>query len=302
MMIFVTGATGFVGSAVTRELLAHGHQVLGLTRSDHGALSLTRMGAKPLRGDLEDLDPLRDGVAAADAVIHTGFLHDFTRFAEACAIDRKAIDTLGAAVGGAGKPLIVTSGLAHLDTAGPVAMEMDPALPPSAAYPRQSDVAAQALCARGIPTSVMRLPPTVHGAGDHGFVPLLIAMARQHGRSAFIGAGDNAWPAVHVGDAARAFRLAVERGPAAVRYHAVAERGIAFRQIAESIGAGLDLPCVSLSEEEAQAHFGWFQGFASLNQPAASDMTRDVLGWQPEGPDLLTDLRQAGYFTSPAEA
>lgn len=298
MKVFVTGATGFVGTAVTRELLAHGHQVLGLARSDRGADALSRIGAEIIRGDLEVPETLRRGAEAAEAIIHTGFMHDFSRFAEACAIDRAAIETLGSAIEGSDKPLIVTAGVASLDAAGPLAMESDLALPPSAVYPRASEVAAQALTARGIPTGVMRLPPSVHGKGDHGFVPMLIDMARQKGRSAYIGEGSNAWPAVHVDDAARAFRLAVEAGPGAGTFHAVAEQGVPFRRIAETIAGGLGVPCVSLGEDEARNHFGWFFGFASVDQPTSSEKTRADLGWNSTGPDLLTDIVQAGYFAA----
>ncbi|MDX3930019.1 MAG: SDR family oxidoreductase [Shinella sp.] len=298
MKVFVTGATGFVGAAVVRELLAHGHQVLGLARSDRSADGLGKVGAEVLRGDLEIPETLRQGAKISDAVIHTGFVHDFSRFAEACAIDRTAIETLGAAIENTKKPLIVTAGVAFLDAAGPVAVEADPAFPPSDTYPRASDAAARALSDRGIPTSVMRLPPSVHGKGDHGFVPMLIDIARRNGRSGYIGDGNNAWPAVNVHDAALAFRLAVERGPSAETYHAAAEKGVPFRKIAEAIANGLGVPCVSLSAEEAREHFGWFFGFASIDQPVSSDWTRARLGWNPTRPDLLTDIVQAGYFTA----
>ena len=262
MKVFVTGATGFVGAAVVRELLAHGHQVLGLARSDRSADALAKMGAEVLRGDLETPETLGQGAKVTDAVIHTGFVHDFSRFPEACAIDRTAIETLGAAIESTKKPFAVTAGVAFLDAAGLVAVEADPAFSPSDTYPRASEAAANALSDRSIPTSIMRLPPSVHGKGDHGFVPMLIDIARRTGRSAYIGNGHNAWPAVHVSDAARAFRLAVECGPRAETYHAVAEQGIPFREVAEAIAKGLDVPCVSQSVEEARNHFGWFYGFA----------------------------------------
>jgi nucleoside-diphosphate-sugar epimerase len=296
MNVFITGATGFVGSAVARELGAHGHCVTGLARSERSASALEAAGVGVLRGDLERPEVLRQGAEAADAIVHAGFLHDFSRFPAACAIDRAAIAALGRAIEGTRKPLIVTAGLAFLNTRGPVAVETDPAFPPSDAYPRASEAAAEALSEGGIPTSVMRLPPSVHGAGDHGFVPMLIDIARRTGRSAYIGAGDNLWPAVHVTDAARAFRLAIERGPGRDTYHAVAERGVPFRKIAEAIADGLGVPCVSLSVEEAQRHFGWFFDFAAIDQPTSSERTRADLGWSPTGPDLLTDIRQSGYF------
>jgi nucleoside-diphosphate-sugar epimerase len=296
MKVFVTGATGFVGSAVVRELLDNGHTVVGLVRSADSADRLRAAGAVPLAGDLGSPDTLTAGAASADAVIHTGFLHDFSRFAAACAMDAAAIETLGAALAGTDKPLVVTSGLAGLRTADRVAVESDPASPPSAAYPRASDAATRTLAARGIAASVMRLPPSVHGAGDHGFVLILIDIARRTGRSAFVEKGDNAWPAVHVSDAARAFRLAIERGTGGATYHAVAEEAVPFRSIAEAIARGLDVPAVSLSADAAEGHFGWFAGFAGIDQPASSAMTRGTLGWRPTGPDLLADIAEAGYF------
>jgi len=296
MKVFVTGATGFVGTAVVAELKAHGHQVLGLARSDESAEKLARAGASVLRGDLEAPATLAIGAETSDAIIHAGFVHDFSRFAECCGIDRAAIETLGAAIEGTEKPLIVTAGVAFLNTSGAVAVEADPAFPPNDAYPRASEAAAGALSDRGIPTKIMRLPPSVHGPGDHGFVPMLIDIARRQGRSAYIGDGGNAWPAVTVQDAAGAFRLAIEIGQGSDTYHAVADEGVPFRQIAEAIAAGLGLPCASLSVEEARAHFGWFFHFASIDQPTSSERTRGDLGWSPTGPDLLTDIRDAGYF------
>lgn len=296
MKVFVTGATGFVGTAVTRELLANGHQVLGLARSDQSADKLRQLGAEALRGDLETPRALNQGAMASEAVIHTGFIHDFSRFAEACEIDRAAIETLGAAIENTQKPLIVTAGVAFIEAAGTITIENDPAFPPSATYPRASEAVARTLSDQGILTSVMRLPPSVHGMGDHGFVPILIDIARQKGVSAYIGEGENAWPAVHVHDAARAFCLAIERGPRNEMYHAVAEQGIPFRQIAEAIAIGLDVPCVSVTADEARDHFGWFFDFASIDQPTSSAVTRAILGWNPAGPDLLTDLMETEYF------
>ncbi|MDR6952518.1 nucleoside-diphosphate-sugar epimerase [Ancylobacter sp. 3268] len=296
MRVFVTGATGFVGSAVTAELLAHGHDVLGLARSEDRAARLKRKGAASLIGDLATPETLRQGAQTCDAIIHTGFVHDFARFAASCAIDETAIEAMGATIAGAGKPFIVTAGLAGLGVEGRAATESDGAPPPSPAYPRASDSTARRLSARGIPTAIMRLPPSVHGRGDHGFVPMLIEAARRNGRSAYVGDGDNVWPAVHVGDAARAFRLAIEQRPGAETFHAAAEAGIAFREIARTIAEGLDLPCASLTGEEARAHFGWFLGFASMHQPVSSAWTRERLAWTPAGPGLLDDIRAAGYF------
>lgn len=296
MQVFVTGATGFVGSAVTAELLAHGHRVLGLARSDRSADQLVRSGAQVLRGDLEAPDTLPEGARLCDAILHVGFIHDFARFAHSCAIDTAAIETIGAAIEGTDKPFIVTAGLAGLGVPGQMVSEDDVAPPPSDLYPRASDSAARTLSARGIPTAILRLPPSVHGKGDHGFVPMLIELARAKGRSAYVGTGENAWPAVHVTDAARAFRLALEHGPSADTFHAVAEQGVPFREIARAIAVGLGLPCVSLSPEEAGGHFGWMVRFVTLDQPADSERTRHVLGWHPAGPELLTDIAEAGYF------
>lgn len=298
MKVFVTGATGFVGTAIVKELLAHGHQVLGLARSDRSENELEKLGVKAIRGNLEAPETLREGAKLSDAIIHAGFVHDFSRFAQSCVIDRAAIETLGTAIENTEKPLIVTAGVAFLNAAGPVTVETDPAFPPSDDYPRASDAAARTLSARGISTGIMRLPPSVHGAGDHGFVPMLIDIARQKGFSAYIENGENLWPAVHVHDAARAYRLAVERGPSAETYHAIAERGIPFRKIAEAIATGLNVPCLSLPGEKAREHFGWFHDFASMDQPASSERTQTLLGWGPDGADLLTDIRDAGYFVN----
>ena len=295
MRVFVTGATGFVGSAVVQELLRAGHRVSGLARSDASARALKAAGAEVHRGSLDDLESLASGASQADGVIHTAFIHDFSRFVENCEKDRLAISALGAALKGTDKPLIVTSGTALVSN-GRLATEHD--LPdPQGKNPRvASDLAVAKLAEQGVRVSLVRLPPSVHGAGDHGFVPLLIAIAREKGESAYPGEGDNCWPAVHRDDAAKVFVLALEKGAQNAIYHANSEEGVPFREIAGLIGKHLNLPVVSKNGQDLAAHFGWFTHFASLNNPASSQITRDILGWEPVHQDLLTDMDSSGYF------
>lgn len=297
MRVFVTGATGFIGSAIVPELIQAGHQVLGLARSDAAAQQLAAAGAEVHRGDLEDLDSLRRGAASSDGVIHAGFIHDFARFQAVCEIDRRAIAALGAALARSERPLIITSGTA-LVSPGRVATENDEPDAGSNAVPRvASEHAAAALLAQGVRAALLRLSPSVHGDGDHGFLPMLISLAREKRVSAYVGDGSNRWTGVHQLDAALLYRLALERGSPGARYHGVAEEGILFRQIAEVIGERLGIPVVSKSRAEAAEHFGWFAHFAGLDCPAASKLTRERLEWQPTRPKLIEDLqRSTRYF------
>jgi len=296
MKVFVTGATGFIGTAVVPELIGAGHRVVGLTRSDAGADALRRLGAEVHRGELSDVEGLAAAARAADGVIHLAFIHDFHRYAQANEADRGAIRAMTRALEGSGKPFVGTSGTLMLPP-GRVGTEKDG--PQSADHhPR---IAAEGLVLgaadRGVRASIVRLSPTVHGRGDHGFVPFMIKLARQRGVAPYIGDGSNRWPAVHRLDEARLFRLVLEKAAPGTRFHGVAEEGIPMREIAEAIGRGLGVPVRGIGEKTAEEHFDWMSRFVGIDNPASSAITRETLGWKPENPGLLTDLREGGYFS-----
>ncbi len=300
MRVFVTGANGFVGSAVVQELIAAGHSVLGLARTDAAAATVAKMGATVLRGGLEDLDILRRGASESDGVVHTAFIHDFSNFVASCAVDKHAIEALGEALAGSNRPLITTSGVAML-AQGRLATEDD--VPPEHPhYPRVSEKAAMAFVARGVRAMSVRLAPSVHGDGDQGpragFVSILIAMARQGGLAAYIGEGLNRWAGVHRLDAARLYRLALEKGKAGTKYHGIADEGVAMKEIAGLIGRRLNVPVKGLTPEEAAAHFTWIASFVAMDMAATSAKTRAELGWQPKEPGLLADLDRPRFFES----
>jgi nucleoside-diphosphate-sugar epimerase len=296
MRVFVTGASGFIGSAIVQELMNSGHQVVGLARSDAAAKLIESAGANVHRGDLEDLDSLRRGADAADGVIHTGFIHDFARFKAVCETDRSAIEALGDALKGSDRPLIVTSGTALVSPGSLATEEMIPHST-GTSHPRiASEEAADAVASKGVRVSVVRLSPSVHGDGDHGFVPILINIAREKGLSAYVGEGLNRWTAVHRLDAALLYRLVLENATAGARFHGVAEEGIYFKDIAQAIGKKLNIPVVAKTAEEAADHFGWFASFTGLDCPASSKFTRERLGWLPGQPSLIADLEKGSYF------
>ena len=302
MRVFVTGATGFIGSAVVRQLLDAGHEVVGLARSDQGAAAVTAAGARVQRGDLGDLDSLRRGAAESDGVIHTAFNHDFTvSRADAAKADLRAVATMAEALAGSDRPLVITSGTGGL-APGRLATEdsvIDLASDAVGRY--EVEEMAVSFVGRGVRVSVVRFPPTVHGRGDHGFVPILINIAREKGVSAFPGDGTNRWPAVHRLDAAHLFLLAIEGAPAGARLHGVGEEGVPVREIAEVIGRHLNLPAVSLSRDEANDHFGFLGAFFALDCPASSAKTQKLLGWLPVQLGLIADLERGHYF-EPAAA
>jgi nucleoside-diphosphate-sugar epimerase len=292
MRVFVTGASGWIGSAVVPELIGAGHQVLGLARSDSSAAAIAAAGAEVLRGDLDDLDTLRAGAAGSDGVIHLAFIHDFTQFERSVSADRHAIETMGAALDGSGKPLVIAFGTPALP--GHLATERDEPAPDSPVAARAANAqAALDMAARGVRSSIVGLPRTVHGDGDrHGFIARLIGIARDKGVSGYVGDGSNRWPAVHVLDAAPLFRLAVEQAPAGSRLHAVGDEGVPIRDIAEVIGRHLNLPTASVPPED----FGFLGQILAIDQPASSALTRELLGWRPSQPGLIEDLEKGHYF------
>jgi nucleoside-diphosphate-sugar epimerase len=296
MRVFVTGATGFIGSAVIQELLGTGHHVVGLARSDTAAASLTAVGVEVHRGSLEDPGSLRSGAAASDGVIHTAYIHDFSETgdpAAAAQTDGRAIESIGEALAGSGRPLVVATGI--VPTPGRLSTEDDD-VPDGPGYPRVSERVALPFAGRGVRASAVRLPPTVHGEGDHAFIPALIAIARAKGLSAYVGNGSNRWAAVHRLDAARLFRLALESAPAGTRLNAVGDEGVPFRDIAGVIGQHLNLPVTAISPEEADGHFGVFAHFAAFDVPASSALTQKRFGWHPAHPGLIPDLGEGHYF------
>lgn len=299
MRVFLTGATGFIGSRIVPELLAAGHQVLGLTRSEAGVRSLAAVGAEAHRGDIEDLDSLRDGAAKSDAVIHTAFDHNFSNFVANCEKDKRVIEALGGALAGSDRLLIITSGvgMGSAEHGQPAKEDVFNADHPN---PRiLSELTGAAMAEKGVKVSVVRLPQ-VHDTVKQGLITPLIAQTRAKGVSAYIGEGRNRWSAAHVLDVAKLYRLALEKQEAGVRYNAVAEEGIAVREIAEVIGAGLNVPVVSLSPEEAAEHFGWLAMFAGLDLPASNAWTCKHLGWRPTGPGLIADLKRVDYSQAAA--
>ncbi|GBR00338.1 NAD-dependent dehydratase [Gluconacetobacter liquefaciens] len=293
MRVFVTGATGFIGMPTVRDLIAAGHDVLGLARSDEGAHALAAIGAEVRRGALDDLDSLQEGAAMSDAVIHLAFIHDWSNFPASCEADRRAIDAMGSALAGSGKAFLATGGLAGLARPGELATEKD-VIPPDFPFPRVSEQTALALVPRGVRASVVRLPQ-VHDTARQGLITPLIDIFRANGVCAYVGDGSNLWPAAHVRDVARLYRQAIEKAATGVAWHAVAEEGVTMRAIVETLGRRLGLPVRSIALEDAPAFFGPFARFAGFDMRAASLWTRETLGWTPTGPELLTDLEQLEY-------
>jgi nucleoside-diphosphate-sugar epimerase len=310
MRVFVTGASGWIGSAVVPELIGAGHQVTGLARSDASAAALTAAGAEVQPGTLDDPDILRNAAAASDGVIHLAFKHDiaFTGdFQGAAEADRRAVETFGEALAGSGRPLVIASGTLGV-APGRLATERDghdsgPAVTAMGGGPQARHSTAEftlSLASRGVRSSVLRLPPTVHGDGDNGFMAAIVGIARATRVSGYLGDGANRWPAVHRVDAAYLFRLALEQAPAGSTLHAVADEGVPIRDIAEVIGRHLGVPLAAISPEDAGGHFTWLAHFLALDSPASSELTRELLGWQPTQPGLIDDLDKGHYFPNPS--
>ena len=296
MRVFVTGATGFIGRAVVHELIGAGHEVVGLARSDAAAQALAQAVAAAHPGSIDDPDSVRRGAEAADGVVHLAFNHDFSQYLQAGETDRRVVEAFGEALAGSGKPLVTTSGSAivPLGRLGTEEDAADPASPASVRLP--SERAVEAMAGRGVRATIVRPAPSVHGDGDTAFVPAMIGVARDKGVSAYVGDGTNRWPAVHRLDAARLYRLALEKGEAGARYHAVAEQGIPVREVAEAIGRKLGIPSRSISADEAEAHFGWLAMFVGLDNPTSSALTQERLGWRPREVGLIEDLERGRYF------
>lgn len=296
MRVFVTGASGFIGSAVVPELVKAGHEVVGLARSDTAAAAVQANGAQVLRGSLEDLDVLRAGTEAADGVIHLGFIHDFNNFARSVQVDRAAIETIGSTLAGSDRAFITASGMIGAPP-GRVLTERDEFDATTVTSPRLANVqAAVAFAERGVRTAAVRFAPTVHGEGDHGFIKRLVEIAREKGASGYVGDGSNHWPAVHRFDAADLVRRALEKVPAGSQLHATAEEGVPIRDVAEVIGRHLNVPLVSVAPQDAAEHFGWLGAFIGADAQASSELTRELLDWQPTHPGLIDDLEKGHYF------
>lgn len=295
MKVFVTGATGFIGTAVVQELLAAGHQVLGLVRSDRAAAALAQRGVEAHRGELSDLDSLAAGAHACDGVIHTAFIHDFSQYEANAQTDQRALEALACALEGTNKPLVATSATTVL-APGRIGTEADAPAQGGLGRIRAASEVVLSAAERGVRVSVIRLPPSVHDQGDHGFVPALVDVARRTGIAAYVGNGDNCWPAVHRLDAANLYRLALETATPGSRLHGVGEEGIPMRTIAEAISKGLGVPVRSLGVDDAAAHFGWLSLFVAADNTTSSALTRERLGWLPQRPGLLADMRDSGYF------
>lgn len=295
MRLFITGATGFIGTAVVSEFLTAGYEVLGLARSQAARDLLKSWGAEAHAGELSDLESLAAGAKACDGVIHLAFIHDFSTYLANAEVDRRALEAMAGAMEGTGKPLVVTSSAAVLKP-GQIGTERDAPENEGLGSIRAASEQVLAAAERGVRVCAVRLPPSVHGAGDHAFVPAMIETARRQGFSAYIGEGANRWPAVHRLDAAHLFRLALEKATPGSRLHGVAEEGIPVRDIAETIAQGLGIPLRSISADEAAAHFGWLAAFAAIDLPISSTLTQTSLGWHPQQPGLLEDMRENGYF------